>query len=359
MRSFTKTHLVLLITAVVVIFAAITAILVLTKNDKTQTEGKSLSTDSAIYVSNVTELNNAIEKANTEGGNKEIVCKNGTYDLNSIYLTNFAILADNITIRGETVKDRDKVILTGDAMSDTAFVGEIFTVSGNNFTCENMTVKNVRWHAIQVLGEKGTSGVVIRNVHFMDTYQQMVKVSADANPSNSGTYSDNGLIENCLFEYSAGKVPNYYTCAIDGHHCKNWTVRDCTIKDIVNPGNTLTEPAIHFWNGSTGLVIEGNTITNSERGIYIGMGTETLCSGCTIRKNTVETVRDVSIGVENAPDTTIQNNICRTKNDYPNSIEYRWSGTTGVKITNNKTTGEIVSRDGAAASVTSGNTKIH
>jgi parallel beta-helix repeat protein len=120
----------------------------------------------------------------------------------------------------------------------------------------------------------------------------------------------------------------------------------------------LTEPAIHFWNGSTGLVIEGNKISNSERGIYIGMGTETLCSGCTIRNNTVETVRDVSIGVENAPDTIIENNVCRTKNDYPNSIEYRWAKTTGVKITKNKTTGEIAARDGATASTVSKNTKI-
>lgn len=247
MRLFVKSHLFILVVVVVfLLVVAAAVILLLAKNDKTKAKAKPSSSRSTIYVSNVTELKNAIDKANAEGGNVEIICKNGIYDLNSINVQNFAITADNITIRGKSKKDRDKVILTGDAMSEAAFVTQIFWVSGDNFTCENMTLKNVRYHAIQVTGENDTDGITVRNVHFLDTYQQMLKVSADANPSKSDIYSDDGLIEDCLFEYSAGKVPNYYTCAIDGHHCRNWTVRRCKIKDIVNPGDILTEPAIHF-----------------------------------------------------------------------------------------------------------------
>ncbi len=314
--------------------------------------------DSTVYVSNVQELSYSISTANTVGGHMEIICSNGTYDLSTIGAEAFAIRAENITVRGNSPRDRDNVILTGDAMSPQAKVRHIFWVNADNFTCENMTLKNVRWHGIQVTGENDTDGIVIRNVRFMDIYEQMLKVSADANPSYSSTYSDNGLVENCLFEFSAGKVANWYTCAIDGHKCRNWTVRNCVVKNIVNPGGAMTEPAIHFWNGSTGVVIEGCTVLNSERGIYIGMGTGNLNPGCIIRNNFVETVRDVGIGIENAPDTIIDNNTCYTLNNYPNSIEYRWPATTGVQITNNKTTGAIVSRDGATASVISGNTRI-
>lgn len=312
---------------------------------------------STVYVSNITQLRNAINNANASGGNVEIICNNGTYNLNSIGLTHFNITADNITIRGNTPGDRDYVILRGDAMSPNANVRLIFRVTGDNFRCENMTLKYVRWHAIQICGEDDADAPVIRNVRFMDTYEQMLKVSADANPSQSSTYSDNGLIEDCIFEYSAGQAPNWYTCGIDAHHCKNWTVRNTIVKDIKNPGGTLTEPAIHFWNGSTGITIEGCTILNSERGIYIGMGTDSINSNCTIKNNTVTTIRDVGIGIENAPNNVIDNNTCYTYN-YPNSIEYRWPGTTGTKITNNKTTGNIVSRDGATASQVSGNIKI-
>lgn len=328
--------------------------------------GVSISTNKAdafapaattVYVSNITQLRNAINNANANGGNVEIICSNGTYNLNSIGLTNFNISADNITIRGNSPSSKDYVILRGDAMSPNANVRLIFRVTGDNFRCENMTLKYVRWHAIQIAGESDVDGVVIRNVRFMDTYEQMLKVSADGNPSQSSIYSDNGLIENCIFEYSAGKVPNWYTCGIDGHKCRNWTVRNTIVKDISNPGGTLTEPAIHFWNGSTGITVEGCTVSNSERGIYIGMGTDSICSGCTIKNNTVTTIRDVGIGIENAPNCLIDNNTCYTYN-YPNSIEYRWPATTGTRIINNKTTGNIAARDGATASEIWGNTRI-
>jgi len=79
------------------------------------------------------------------------------------------------------------------------------------------------------------------------------------------------------------------------------------------------------------------------------MGTGTICPDSVIRNNRVETNRDVSIAAENAPNTVIEGNECRTGAGYPNSIEYRWPDTTGVVITGNRTNGKIVARDGATA----------
>lgn len=311
-----------------------------------------------VTASNISELIDAVGLANSSGGNIEILVKKGVYDLSYLYELKgyncFWIGVPNVTIRGEGCMN--DVIIKGDAMSADAHIQSIFNVAGTDFTCENMTLKDVGRHAIQIHGENNVDNVVIKNVHFVDTYQQMLKISSDANPSSSGTFSDNGNIENCLFEYSSGKVPFYYTNAIDGHHCKNWTIKNNTVKNIVNPDGDLTEPAIHFWNGSDGITIENNIIRNCERGIYLGMGQDTICQG-TIINNVVYTVRDVSIGIENAPGTIIKNNTCHTEN-YPNSIEYRWPGTTGTHIRNNEVTGLITSRDGATASVLSGNINL-
>jgi hypothetical protein len=71
-----------------------------------------------------------------------------------------------------------------------------------------------------------------------------------------------------------------------------------------------------------------------------------------IRNNFVQTTRDVGIGLENVLGVDVYNNSLYTEN-YANSIEYRFSGTSGGEIINNLANGAIVSRDGGSATLAS------
>ncbi|MBN2586086.1 MAG: hypothetical protein JXR55_02230, partial [Candidatus Fermentibacteraceae bacterium] len=183
------------------------------------------------------------------------------------------------------------------------------------------------------------------DVRFVDTGEQMLKVSTDF---GSG-WSDGGIVENCSFEYSAGIGPQYYIGGVDGHQCRDWTVRDCYFYGIRSPEADLAEHAIHFWSESEGTVAERNRITSCDRGIGFGLGDSGHGSGM-IRNNFVHTTRDVGIGLENASGVDVYNNSLYTE-DYVNSIEYRFPGTSGGEIINNLASGSIASRDGGSATV--------
>ena len=71
-----------------------------------------------------------------------------------------------------------------------------------------------------------------------------------------------------------------------------------------------------------------------------------------IRNNFIHTTRDVGIGLENASGVDVYNNSLYTEN-YVNSIEYRFSGTSGGEIINNLTNGAIATRDGGSATLAS------
>ena len=65
-----------------------------------------------------------------------------------------------------------------------------------------MTVRDVRYHAIQVRGEQGAIRPAIHNVHLMDTGQQLLKSSISGN----GQYADEGLVACSRFEYTTSRT---------------------------------------------------------------------------------------------------------------------------------------------------------
>jgi hypothetical protein len=132
-----------------------------------------------------------------------------------------------------------------------------------------MTIGWVSNHAIQIHGEDNSSNTLISNLRIVDTYEQMVKISYNSSSSNS---SKNGKMEYCLLEYSSGMGPQYYIGGIDGHQCKNWTVRNNVFKNIRSPSEDVAEHAIHFWSNSEDTLVENNVIINCDRGIGFGLG---------------------------------------------------------------------------------------
>lgn len=289
-----------------------------------------------MIVSNVDELNNAVQQANRQG-NLTIQLEDGTYTLDEMLW----ISGNNVTFRSRS-GNRDTVIIRGRGMFGG--VSHIFNVPGNNFAAADMTIGWVANHAIQIHSD--SDNPIIHNVRFVDTGEQMLKVSYRPGDSTS---SDNGMIEWCVFEYSAGVGPQYYIGGVDAHQARNWIIRNNVFKNIRSPEWELAEHAIHFWSNSSNTLVERNIIINCDRGIGFGLGDRGHQGGL-IRNNMVHTTRDVGIGLENASHVTVYHNTVFTEN-YMNSIEYRFSRSQGVSIVNNLTNARIRSRDGGSGSL--------
>ena len=297
----------------------------------------------AVVVGSVQELEEAINNANN-GGPKQIVLKKGTYMLSNMLW----ISANGVTIRSKSGK-RDKVILRGRGMQGS--VSHIFNVAGTRFTAKDMTIGWVANHAIQIHGNNNSSDCLIQNLHIVDTYEQMIKVSYDSSTNNC---SKKGTVKGCLFEYSTGIGPQYYIGGIDAHRAKNWKVQNNIFKNIISPSGETAEYAIHFWSDSENTLVERNWIIDCDRGVGFGLGDRGHRKG-TIRNNIVVNTRtdtkfpDVGIALENASKAKVYNNTIYFAHDYPNAIEYRFAGTKGGYIKNNLTNRLIRQRDGGTA----------
>jgi hypothetical protein len=304
-----------------------------------------------VVVNTVDELQNAVAQANSNGGNRLILVADGTYTLD----TGLYISAPNVAIEGQS-GNRANVTIEGDAMSSSASVGNVITVAADNFRLEHVTLQKSRNHLIQVRGETDADSPIIRNCILRDANEQIIKVSVNVN--NTSISSDNGLLENCLFEYSAGIGPQFYIGGIDAHSADNWVVKNNTFRDIISPGNSTAEYAIHFWNDSSNTLVENNLIVNCDRGIGFGLNSRGNDGGI-IRNNMIYHAAnkgqfdDVGISIHNSPDTAIYNNTIYMENGYPNAIEYRFSGTTNATITNNLTNKSIRDQDGASGTESS------
>jgi hypothetical protein len=307
-----------------------------------------------VVVGTAAELQSAVANANSAGGNRRIVVRDGTYTLTDTLYVN----SSNVKIVGQS-GDRTKVVIQGDAMSENSRVKNVIRVAGSNFELSDITLQKSGWHLIQVVGDDNADNTLIRNCILRDAYEQMIKVTF--NTSVPSVVSDNGRVENCLFEYTAGIGPNYYIGGIDAHGAKNWVVTGNTFRNIASPSGTVSEFAVHFWNGSADNIVERNTIINCDRGVGMGLdGTGKLPNSRGIVRNNFiyhsnngAPFADVGIALTNSVDTQVYNNTVIIDNDFSWSIEYRFATTTGARITNNLTNKQILSRNGGTGTVTS------
>lgn len=303
-----------------------------------------------VNVSTAAQLQSAVQTANGAGGNRIISVADGTYTLSDTLYVN----APNISIVGAS-GNRQNVIIQGTGMSASASVGTIIRVAASGFQLRYVTLQKSKYHLVQITGENNADSPSLRDCILRDAYEQMVKVSI--NQSDKSVTSDNGLVENCLFEYTAGIGPQYYIGGIDAHGAKNWVVRGNTFRNIASPSNSVAEFAVHFWNTSANNTVERNVIVNCDRGIGFGlqgMGN----SGGIIRNNMLyhaannHPFADSAIALAESPNTRVYNNTVYNDNSYPWAIEYRFGSTTGVEISNNLVNRQIIARDGASGTTT-------
>ena len=305
----------------------------------------------SVTVSTTAELIDAVFALNNFNGPRTILLRDGLYTLtehNYIYL-----VQPGVTFRGLS-GNRDAVVLQGDSVFHAdgsrtgGTIGNVIGVAADSFTLENLSVGNCANHAVQL--QLDIDNCVFRNVRFFNTGEQMLKVPSDG----SADHSDNGLVEDCLFEYPAGLGPQWYIGGVDAHRARHWTVRRCTFRNIRSPSGAVAEHAIHFWNSCVDITVEQNLIVDCDRGIGFGLGTSPTTGGV-IRNNmiyhrAVAGFADVGIGLESAADVQVHNNTIFLQSGYPHAIEYRFAATT-AQIYNNLTNALIRQRDGATATL--------
>lgn len=296
------------------------------------------ATGRVIEVGTVDELHSAVEQANALG-HVTILVADGTYEIrHQLFIT-----ADGVTFRSRS-GNRNAVTIRGAGMSGG--VPHVFEIVGDNVTVADMTIGWVGNHGIQIHGEDDADAPLVHNVRLVDTFEQMLKVSFQDGDDAS---SDNGIVECCLFEYSAGIGPQWYVGGVDAHQSHNWVVRDNVFRNIRSPESELAEHAVHFWSGSRNTLVERNVIVACDRGIGFGLGSRGHVAG-TIRNNMVYTTRDVGIGLESSPGTSVEHNTIFIEH-YDRAIEYRFVDTSGVSIVHNITNAAIATRDGGSGTL--------
>lgn len=323
------------------------------------------ATFTIVYVSTVQQLADACWNLESD---QAIVIAPGTYDLTDHVFPNGvdgrltvgrygAPQISNVQIRGATGNPEDVTILGG-GMTDPAvpFGFQVFTAV--DVLIADLSIGGVYYHAVAIQNDQGASRVRLYHCRLFDAGEQIVKANRGANPG-----AENVVIEYCEVFLTSGAVhhPELGTCytngidAIGGH---DWIIRDNLIRNIFCQDGTLAGPAILMWQGSSGTVVERNTILDCSRGVSLGLVATSDHSGGIVRNNFVRwnpsAGYDVDVAVYTvSPGSKILHNTLVTNDMYqpnggPVAIEVRFTGATGVEVRANLADGEVWARDGAS-----------
>lgn len=317
-------------------------------------------TTGAIYrVGTAAALINAVDTINSAGVPATILLSNGVYVLDTWALP---MTCDHVIVRSLN-GSRDSVIVRGPDEGMGASLEHVFWVTASHVTIADITFGWCLYHGIQNHGQEpyNAAGLWVHNCRIVNCNEQFIKgTSASGDPEGV----TDGIIENCLFEFTNRWAYQSYTGGIDIHKGANWTVRDNLFR-FIRATDGLAEHAIHFWNRNTlrpqNVVVERNIIINCDRGIGFGLGS--FASGheggqSAIRNNFVYNDgvgpnTDVGIGLESASSVRVDNNTVYVPYGAP--IEYRFSGSSNLVFRNNLVNGNITARDGAPAPALSNN----
>lgn len=285
---------------------------------------------------------------------RTIVLNPGTYSLATIGPLFFNAALTNIALRGST-NNYDDVVLQGAGMltQGPSDFGVWFGGGVNGVLIANLTIRDVYFSPVQI--NTNAAAIHLYHVRLLDAGQQFVK-------STQGGGNNNCIVEYSTIEYtttSRNTADPYvgYTNGVDAKG-DNWIIRHNLFRNIKAPG-ALAGPAILAWQGSTNVIVEGNTFIACQREIALGLQVQSGFndnSGGIVRNNFLyrpvgQTFSDVAIGLADSPNTKVYNNSVLINGTYSWAIEYRFTTTTGVIIRNNLTDGAIQLRDGASGTV--------
>jgi hypothetical protein len=298
---------------------------------------------------NVQEL---LQQLHTASPNTTLLLKDGIYAL----ATNqsLEVRTPRVTISSAS-GNREAVIIEGGHNN--------ISINADDVTIADITLRNSRFHNIQVRGERGIARTTIYNVHLADAGQQFVKVSAG--DGTQGKFADGGLVACSLIEYTTyargtDVTPPAYTNGVDVLAGKGWVIRDNTFRRIRSQAGPAG-PAILVWKNAMDTTIQRNLIVDCWRGIALGLSTPNTLSrgGAAIQydhqNGLVE--NNVILALHEPADAAIENNFAlhsrvlhntvyynkAIKHTVDWAIEYRFPPTT-VVIQNNLTNLRILKR---------------
>lgn len=310
----------------------------------------------------VIEVNTAQELADAcwnLASDQAIVIASGNYDLGSVTFPNgvdgrLAVgrfgqpPISNIQIRGATGNPAD-VVLIGDGMLDPAVPFGFQVATATEVLIADLSISAVYYHAVMINGGSGAARIRLYHVRAGDTGQQIIK--------GSGAGADEVSIEFSEIYYSIGAavhpdLGSCYTNGIDATGGDNWIVRDNLIQRIRCQDGSLAGPAVLLWQGSSGSLVERNTIVDSSRGISLGLVGGDHAGGV-VRNNFIRWDPGAAYAVDVpiysvSPDSKILHNTALVRGNYPNAIEIRFSGATNVMVQNNLLDAAVTLRDGAS-----------
>lgn len=263
----------------------------------------------------------------------------------------------NVALRGST-GNRDDVVIKGSGMNTPGVNICVKCENAQDVLIANLSIGEAYWHPIQLQGEAGCDRVRLYNVRVFDGGEQLVKGTVNfSNPDGV----DGGIVEYSVIEYSTIGPSHGYTNGVDIHNGDGWTIRYNLFRNIRVPLSAPQSlgPAVLMWSGSRDTVCEKNTFVDCERAIAYGLGPQAGFAhgheGGRISDNFISRAAgvrgDSAISVWDSPGTKVLHNTVLQNGSYPDSIEYRFPGSSGLEVKNNLTDGAIRARDGAAATL--------
>ena len=305
-----------------------------------------------VNVSTVAALESAV---NTLTSGTTILVAPGTYQLTQTLRIRNGVV--NVALRGAT-GNRDHVVIRANGMNTPGVDIALKVENAQDVLIADLSIGDVFNHPIQLQGEQGAERVRMYNLRLFDAGQQFVKSTVDfSNPNGV----DDSIVEYSLIEFTSIGPPEGYTEGVDVHFGANWIIRYNLFRNIrVPPGAPfVNRPGVLMWSGSSNSIVHSNVFINCERGIIFGLDPQLQFGhshfGGMIYNNFIyrddPVNADAGISVWDSPGTKVFHNTVIQNGTYPDAIEYRFPGTTGVEIVNNLTDGNITQRDGASGSV--------
>ncbi len=311
-----------------------------------------------INVANAQDLANACWNLTSD---RAIVIAPGTYNLAAVQFPNGvdgrltvgrfgAPTISNIQIRGASGNPAD-VVLLGAGMLNTSVPFGIQIFTATDVTIADLSVGNVYYHAIAVQGDQGARRVRLYHTRLFDAGQQIVKGQAGADDVTV-EYSELYLTAGAVNHPEGAPPGSCYTNAIDGVNSDRWSVRDNLIRGIRCQDLSLAGPAVLLWQGSMDTVVERNTFLDSSRGIALGLVSASDHLGGRVRNNFIRWNAAATYAVDvpiytTSPNAQILHNTVLTAGRYPNAIEVRYQGATGVEVRANLLDAAIQPRENA------------